>query len=689
MAITERIIRHPILPIPRKKQIKFYFNGKEYTAHEGEVISSALFANGISLFGHHYLDGSPQGIFCANGQCSQCLVIADGLAVKACMTPVREKMHVLSCEKLPDLPEMDMAENFKDIETKPCEVLIVGGGPSGVAAALELGALGHSVILADDRNRIGGKLVLQTHTFFGSIEDCYAGTRGIDIATILEANLKKQKTVEVMLNATVIGIFSDKKAGILQDGKYFLVECKKLLVATGAREKALSFPGWDLPGVYGAGAFQTLLNRDLVKPSERLFIIGGGNVGLIAAYHAMQANITVVGLAEALPEVSGYKVHKDKVARLGLPIYLSHSVLRVDGDERGVKTITIVKVDENFKPVPETEKVFEVDTVLVAVGLNPISELYQAAKAAGLDVYSAGDAKEIAEASAAIFGGKIAGLTIAASLGDDVKIPPEWSQKEKILKSKPGRRVQRVHKNMHEGVFPVFHCNEEIPCNPCTDVCPHKSIIIEGDRLLGLPYFKGKCSGCAKCVAICPGLAVTLVDFRKSEPGYAQVTIPFELLEDKLNVGSMLPILDAEGNYLTDGRLVSIKSPGFADRTLLITLKVPAVHALAAAGVRIQLEKDTRPVSVTIKPEIKKSITICNCMRVNDAEIRERIRSGVMDLNQLKAELNCGMGACGGKTCEQLILRIYREEGINPADVIPYTQRPPNVEIPLGVFAGI
>ena len=109
--------------------------------------------------------------------------------------------------------------------------------------------------------------------------DCYAGTRGIDIATRLAGELEKYSSVDVWLNSAAIGIFSDKKVGILRDGKYVLVEPDILLNASGAREKALAFPGCDLPGVYGAGAFQTLLNRDLVKTSERLFIIGGGNVG--------------------------------------------------------------------------------------------------------------------------------------------------------------------------------------------------------------------------------------------------------------------------------------------------------------------------------------------------------------------------------------------------------------------------
>jgi len=164
-------------------------------------------------------------------------------------------------------------------------------------------------ILVDDKQELGGKLSLQTHNFFGSVEDCYAGTRGMQIGEILVEQLKGQPTVQTWLDSTVVGVFSDKKVGIAVNGSYRLVKAKKILFTTGAREKSLAFPGADLPGVYGAGAFQTLVNRDLIRCAERLFIIGGGNVGLIGAYHALQAGIDVVGLVEALPRCGGYKVH--------------------------------------------------------------------------------------------------------------------------------------------------------------------------------------------------------------------------------------------------------------------------------------------------------------------------------------------------------------------------------------------
>ena len=82
----DRIEKHPILDIPTGEEVEFTFNDSKLKGRKGEMISSALIANGIHIFGHHYKDGSPQGLFCANGQCSQCLVIADGKPVKSCHT---------------------------------------------------------------------------------------------------------------------------------------------------------------------------------------------------------------------------------------------------------------------------------------------------------------------------------------------------------------------------------------------------------------------------------------------------------------------------------------------------------------------------------------------------------------------------------------------------------------------------
>ncbi|RLC47429.1 MAG: sulfurtransferase, partial [Candidatus Cloacimonadota bacterium] len=134
-----RIKEHPILPVEDRINIPFFWNGTLLQAKEGEVISSALFANGIKVFGHHYKDGSAQGIYCANGQCAKCTVIANGVPVKSCMTEVTENMKVKSVEGLPQLPEVNAEQNLSEIAHLDYEVLIIGGGPAGLSAAIQLG----------------------------------------------------------------------------------------------------------------------------------------------------------------------------------------------------------------------------------------------------------------------------------------------------------------------------------------------------------------------------------------------------------------------------------------------------------------------------------------------------------------------------------------------------------------------
>ena len=683
-----RITSHPILDIPDRTPVSFIWNGKKLAGFDGEMISSALIANGIHIFGHHHKDNSPQGLFCANGQCSQCMVIADGLPVKSCMTALRDNMVVKSVEGLPELPQDKLVPGIGEIPVKSVDVLIIGGGPAGLSAAIELGRLGVETLIVDDKDRLGGKLVLQTHKFFGSVKDSHAGTRGFEIGNILQEELLSLGSVEVWLNTTALAVFSDQIVGVIKDNQYQKIQPKKLLVATGAREKMLSFPGNTLPGVYGAGAFQTLVNRDLVKSSEKVLIVGGGNVGLIAGYHAIQADITVVALIEALPQVGGYKVHADKLKRLGVPIYTSHTVVSANGNNR-VESVTVARLDENWNVMPDTLKTFDVDTVLIAVGLAEVNEFYLKARQWGMDVFCAGDAQEIAEASAAMFTGKIEGHKIAQSLNVDVEqIPGEWDAKATILKSKPGPETRRQPPQKSDGVFPIFHCYQEVPCNPCTSVCPAGIVHTQDDKITGLPYIDDieACTGCASCLAVCPGLSVTMVDFR-DDPEHPLVTLPYEVWRGKVNVDQIVPVTDIDGAILGYFPVEKVSSRKKYPGTLLVQLKVDKAVAKAAAGIWVQ-EKQIEPSTIYEKEPPPDEAIVCRCERVTAGEIRAVIRDGIRDMNQIKALTRAGMGACGSKTCRPMIWRIFQEEGIDFKMVTDRVDRPLFVEVPIGVFAG-
>ena len=185
------------------------------------------------------------------------------------MELIQPEMHLAPADGLPTLPQTSAPSLSHPTEEIEIPVLIIGGGPAGLSAAQNWGRLGIHALLVDDKHRLGGKLVLQTHRFFGSTNAVYAGTRGIDIATRLEKELRKYPSINIWLQCTALAVFSDQKVGILRNGRIMFWSSRKSCWSRPARAKN-SWPlkVIPLPGVYGAGAFQTLVNRDLVRPAR-------------------------------------------------------------------------------------------------------------------------------------------------------------------------------------------------------------------------------------------------------------------------------------------------------------------------------------------------------------------------------------------------------------------------------------
>ena len=255
---------------------------------------------------------------------------------------------------------------------KRYDLIVVGAGPAGLSAAIQAARYGAKTAVFDENASPGGQLFKQIHKFFGSKEH-HAKVRGFNIGKELLQEAS-DAGVTVHLNAVVMGIYDNKEILVNMEGKTAHYKGDTIIVAAGARENMIPFPGWTLPGVMGAGAAQTLMNLHGVQPGQQVLMVGSGNVGLVVGYQLIQAGVKLAAVIDAAPRVGGYGVHAAKLARMGVPFYVSHTVLRAEGSDR-VTGAVIAQVDERFRPIPGTEKHFDVDTICMAVGLSPMSQL--------------------------------------------------------------------------------------------------------------------------------------------------------------------------------------------------------------------------------------------------------------------------------------------------------------------------
>lgn len=518
---------------------------------------------------------------------------------------------------------------------KRYDLIIVGAGPSGLSAAIEAAKRGLRVVVFDENEKPGGQLFKQIHKFFGSKEH-KAKIRGFVIGQELLDEADKAG-VEVVLNATVIGLYQDKEIVVKIDEEVRHFKGNAVIIATGAAENMVTFEGWTLPGVIGAGAAQTMMNIHGIKPGQKVLMLGSGNVGLVVSFQLLQAGCEVAALVDAAPKIGGYGVHAAKVARTGVPFYLSHTIVRAEGDTR-VEGVTIAEVDDRFQFIPGTEKHFDVDTICLAVGLSPMSQLLKMAGCQMEDnpkrggqapvcdeygrtslpgIFVAGDVSGIEEASSAMIEGRMAGVAASEYLG---YIEKEERDAELMMLDKAldglrqgmfapknrGRQITETEEGIpisenllrygfvaddeienypgvtHKvGIHPVMECTQNIPCNPCQDSCP-KGCISIGDNIVSLPAVveDAECINCGMCVASCSGQAIFLVN-EDCGDGMAEVTIPYEFLPLP-EMGARGVAFGRNGQEVCEAEIVRVKSIKAYDKTSLLTMKVPKSCAMKA-----------------------------------------------------------------------------------------------------------
>lgn len=256
------------------------------------------------------------------------------------------------------------------------DVAVIGGGPAGMAAAMEAEQAGCKTIILERDDALGGILQQCIHPGFG-LHEFEEELSGPEYAQRY-IDLVERSTIEVITGTMVLDMNQDKEIFAINEHGVLKVKAKAIVLAMGCRERtrgAIRIPGYRPTGVYTAGLAQRFVNVEGFMPGKAFVILGSGDIGMIMARRLMWEGAKVEAVVEIMPYPSG--LIRNKVQCLddyGIPLYLSHTVVRVHGKDR-VTGITIAQVDENWKRVEGTEKFFSCDTLLLSVGLIPENEI--------------------------------------------------------------------------------------------------------------------------------------------------------------------------------------------------------------------------------------------------------------------------------------------------------------------------
>jgi NADPH-dependent 2,4-dienoyl-CoA reductase/sulfur reductase-like enzyme len=459
----------------------FTFEGDEIRAYAGESVASALIAADQWHF-RETISGDARGLFCGMGVCGECRVRIGGESRRACLEPARPGLQVL---RSPARAPID-AEQPGDTQPRAWNeiragVLVIGAGPAGLAAATTAASAGLDVVLLDERSKAGGQFFKQPGEGFGidehAIDRQFAEGRRL-------VHAARQAGVRFLHGATVWGAFTGDAMAFTQDGRTHVVTAQRIVIATGAYERAAAIPGWTLPGYITTGAAQTLLRAHQTAPGTQVLIAGNGPLNFQVAHELVQAGVRVVAVVEAAPSpwraplaairmaataptllMDGWKQLGSLRGR-GVPLYYGHALVAVAGD-RKVRSATITRLDSMGAPVPGSERQLDVDAVCVNVGFLPQAELARALgceftyDAAGASlratrdeegrssvahVFIVGDAGGLGGARVALAQGIIAGAAIARELAPGFELPALGK----------ARRTLKQHRRFQAALWRMF-----------------------------------------------------------------------------------------------------------------------------------------------------------------------------------------------------------------------------------------
>ncbi|MGA8195242.1 MAG: FAD-dependent oxidoreductase, partial [Acetobacteraceae bacterium] len=374
-------LSHPsIRPVGRS--ITFRFDATPIPALEGETVAAALSAAGILAF-RRTASGVPRGLHCGMGACFDCVVTVDGrIGQRACMTRVADGM-IVTGDAIPPLAALGAEPTGVQADERACDVLVVGAGPAGLAAAIAAAETGAGVVVLDERSATGGQ-------YAKPLADSYADVAP-DAQFRLGTELRERAMsagARIETEATVWGAFAADEIAALVGGRAVTYRPRSLVLAPGAHERPVPLPGWTLPGVMTTGSLQTLVRAQRVCPGERVLIAGSGPLNLQLACELLAGGVKPLAVVEAAPRPSlaewrgawtmartapdlvregiGMLV---RLKRAGVPVLWSAQVTELHGEAR-------------VRSAHVADRTFDVDVVALNLGFQPETGL---ARALGAD----------------------------------------------------------------------------------------------------------------------------------------------------------------------------------------------------------------------------------------------------------------------------------------------------------------